>query len=72
MVMVHELTHCSSERRFADEDDPVETGFLDGADESCRVTRLIEKHQRSQRGTRSSFESGETWWCKILVSFTAP
>src|SRR5262245_44020877 len=37
MIMIRELTHRSSERRFPKEDDPVQTGFLDGSHESLRV-----------------------------------
>src|SRR5262245_13629146 len=37
MVMIGEFTHRSSEQRFADKDDPIQTGLLDGADKSLRV-----------------------------------
>ena len=34
VVVVHELAHRVAQRAFADEDQPLDAGFLDGADEA--------------------------------------
>ena len=34
VVVVHELAHRAAQRAFADEDQPLDAGFLDGADEA--------------------------------------
>jgi hypothetical protein len=37
MIVLDEFGHGSAQRRFTDENHPVQTGFLDGSDEALRV-----------------------------------